>query len=314
MRQNYPSNFRASLIASSWRLALAALLMAIGAAPSHAGFVPFEASGSGPAAITATRDAFRAAVGGGAVAGANGSFGGMRREINWDGVPDGFADANALPANFFNSNSPRGAVFSTPGTGFMVSANAGVGAPILFGFANDFQTFSAQRLFTAINSNITDVTFFVPGTATSASTSAFGLVFTDVEVANQTQLEFFDLDNLLVFTRSALVSGNRGLSFVGAVAAGGEKIGRVRITSGLNTIVANGVLGNSTDDVVVMDDFLYAEPVAAAARVAEPGSIVLAALGLCALGLRRCAARAAACRRAHPRNGGWRRVFYRAGL
>ena len=45
---------------------------------------------------------------------ANGDFGGVRREINWDGVPDARADPNALPANFFNVNSPRGVVFSTP--------------------------------------------------------------------------------------------------------------------------------------------------------------------------------------------------------
>ncbi len=287
MRQkSYPSNMLAAPISSCWRMALGALLLALSAAPSQAGFVTFEGTGIVPAVPTAARDAFRVAIGGGAAAGANGSFGGVRREINWDGVPDTFADPNALPANFFNSNSPRGAVFSTPGTGFRVSANAGQFTPILFGFPDNFQTFSAQRLFTAINSNITDVSFFVPGTATQASTSAFGLIFTDVEVADQTKLEFFDLDNLLIYTHSALVSGNHGLSFVGAVAASGEKIGRVRITSGLGNVAANGGQGGPNEDLVAMDDFLYAEPVAAPARVAEPGSMVLAALGLCAMGWR----------------------------
>ena len=65
------------------------------------------------------------------VAGPNGLFGGVRREINWDAVPDAFSAPNNLPANFFNVNSPRGAVFSTGGTGFQLSANAGV-APIEF--------------------------------------------------------------------------------------------------------------------------------------------------------------------------------------
>ena len=59
------------------------------------------------------------------MAAANGSFGGVRREINWDGVPDARADLNLLPANFSNVNSTRGVVFSTPGSGFLVSANAG---------------------------------------------------------------------------------------------------------------------------------------------------------------------------------------------
>ena len=248
---------------------------------AFAGFTVFEAAGANPAAITPTRDAFRASVGGGTTAGANGSFGGLRREINWDGVPDMFSDPNALPANFFNVNSPRGVVFSTPGTGFLVSANAGAISPILFGFPNDFQVFSAQRLFSAVNSNITDVQFFLPGTSTATTTSAFGLVFVDVEVANSTRLDFFDLQNNLIFSRTALVGGNQGLTFLGGVANAGELIARVRITSGTNTLVANGSLGNVNDDIVVMDDFLYAEPLAIGS-VPEPQSyaLMLASLGL----------------------------------
>lgn len=251
-------------------------------------FVVFEAAGGTPASITSARDAFRAAVGGGTVPGANGDFGGIRREINWDAVPDSASDPNLLPANFFNSNSPRGAVFSTPGSGFLVSANAGGTTPVLFGFPNDFQVFTAQKLFTAQNSNIVDVNFFVPGTTTAATTSAFGLVFVDVEVANLTQVEFFDASNTLIFSRSALVAGNQGLSFLGGVANAGEQIARVRITSGANTIVSNGVLGNPDDDVVVMDDFLYATPQAATATP-ETNSLSLLGCGVVAFGMLRTA-------------------------
>ncbi len=261
----------------SRHLVMTGALVALMAGTSSAAFVTFESAGANPAAIAPTRDAFRIAVGGGAVAGANGSFGGLRREINWDGVPDALADPAQLPANFFNVNSPRGAVFSTPGTGFLVSANAGQASPTLFGFPNDFQAFSPQRLFTAVNSSITDVSFFVPGTTTPATTSAFAAIFVDVEVANLTTMEFFDDNNALLFSRSVLVGGNQGLSFLGAIATGGERIGRVRLTSGANTIVSNGVLGNPNDDVVVMDDFLYAEP---AARVPEPTSVLLLGAGL----------------------------------
>jgi hypothetical protein len=257
-------------------IAVAACLMAPAA---WATLVTFESAGADPAAITATRDAFRVAVGGGTVAGANGSFGGMRREINWDGVPDVRADPNLLPGDFFNAISPRGAVFSTPGTGFLVSANAGVATAALFGFPGDFQLFSAQRLFTAVSSNITDVTFFVPGTTIAATTSAFGAIFVDVEVAGQTLMEFFDEADTLLYSHAVLVAGNHGLSFIGAVATSGERISRVRLTAGRNTIEANGSLGNPIDDVVVMDDFLYAEP-SPSRTVPEPSTFALAGLGL----------------------------------
>lgn len=254
---------------------MAVMAVAVMAGQARADFTVFEAAGADAAAITPTRDAFRTAVGGGTVAGPNGNFGGIRTEINWDGVPDARADPNLLPADFFNVNSPRGVVFSTPGTGFLVSANSGAASPVLFGFSSDFQAFSAQRLFTALNSNITDVHFFEPGTTTVATTSAFGLVFTDVEVAGITKLEFFDASDNLLFSRDALVAGNQGLTFLGAVANAGEQIARVRITSGLNTIVSNGILGNPNDDVVVMDDFLFARPRA----VPEPASLVLIGIG-----------------------------------
>ena len=253
---------------------IAALLLAPAAGAS---WITFEAAGGSSAAISPARDAFRAAVGGGSVAGANGSFAGLRREINWDGVPDARADPNPLPGNFFNVNSPRGAVFSTPGTGFLVSANAGQITPTLFGFPGDLQTFSAQRLFTAVNSNITDITFFVPGTGLAATTSAFGAIFVDVELLGETKIELFDATNSLLLAREVLVGGNQGLSFVGAVANAGEKISRVRLTSGANAILSNGVRANESTDMVVMDDFLYAEPTRA---VPAPSSLALAAVGL----------------------------------
>src|SRR4051794_31248543 len=71
--------------------------LAVGASPAFA-LVVFSGTGLTAASITPTRDAFRAALGGGTVAGANGLFSdvtGARREINWDGVPD----ASAAPNN-----------------------------------------------------------------------------------------------------------------------------------------------------------------------------------------------------------------------
>ena len=254
-------------------LALFALPSLIWANP-----VVFSSSGPNAAAIQANVDAFRAQLGGGSVAGANGSFGGVRREINWDGVPDNLSAPNNMPANFFNSNSPRGAVFSTSGTGFQVSGNAGV-APVRFDninptYSSIFQTFSPQRLFTAVGSNILDVNFFVAGTNTPASVSGFGSIFTDVDL-NLTTIEFFNTsgDSLGVFTAP---TANNGLSFLGVFFNAGERIGRVRITNGNVALGPND--GPPTADVVVMDDFIYSEP----AAVPEPASLLLLVSGLSA--------------------------------
>ena len=97
------------------------------------------------------------------------------------------AAPNALPGNFFNVNSPRGVVLSTPGTGFQVSANNASGQPTQFGninptYPSNFEPFSPQRLFTALGSNIVDVNFFVPGSTDVALTRGFGVVFSDVDL------------------------------------------------------------------------------------------------------------------------------------
>jgi hypothetical protein len=237
----------------------------------------FSASGGSPAAIQGSVDAFRAALG---TLNPNvpGSFGSGRREINWDGVPDALSAPNLLPLNFFNVNSPRGAVFSTPGSGVEVSANAGV-APVRFdnvnpGYSSIFQTFSPQRLFTSIDSTITDVSFFVPGTTIPSFTSGFGAVFTDVDLSTSTSIQFFDLQNDSLGTFFAPVANN-GLSFLGVSFNSGERVGRVRITSG-NAAIGAGVNDLPGVDLVVMDDFIYGEP----AAVPEPATWALLATGL----------------------------------
>lgn len=273
------------------RLACAVVVVAslgVGSGRAWAAPFVFESAGAAAAAIQPSVDAFRAALGT-----LNGnlpqSFPDGRREINWDGVPTAASDPNAFPADFFNGTTAgraRGVQLSTPGTGFLVSANAGDGPTVEFGFPNDFATFSAQKLFTAINSNITDVTFFVPGTTTAATVSGFGAVFTDVEVAGATRIDVYDATGGFLFGRDVLVGGNESLSFLGILFNAGERIGRVRLTSGANTIVSNGVLGNPNDDVVAMDDFIFGEP-QAAASVPEPVTMTMLALGVMGMAARR---------------------------
>ena len=198
-----------------------------------------------------------------------------RREINWDGVPDEFAAPNFLPADFFNApKAPRarGAHFSTPGRGVQVSARAGnpAGTAVRFGHINPtypgiFKTFSEERLFSPIGSNVVDMTFYVPGTSTPALTRGFGAVYTDVDL-ERTHFEYFDRDGKSL-GRFAVPLANNGLSFLG-VLFDKPVVARVRIEYGT---VALGPDDGPKNDVSVMDDFIYGEPKAAAPTEASPG-------------------------------------------
>jgi len=259
------------------------LTFALPMAAPQAAAVIFTASGANPVGIQPTVDAYRADLGTLNVNVA-GSFGSGRREINWDGVPDALAAPNSLPTNFFNVNSPRGVVFATPGTGFEVSATAASGTAVRFGninatYTSQFQTFSAQRLFTSVGSNVVDVNFFVPGSATTALTRGFGAVFTDVDLANTTSLTFFDATNSSLGTFFVPVGTipDGSLSFLG-VDFGSAVVSRVRITSG-NTALGSTEGGGV--DLVVMDDFLYGEPVAG---VPEPSTWAMLLLGFAGVG------------------------------
>jgi hypothetical protein len=228
-------------------------------------------TGSGPdaASIQAVVDQYRADLGN-LNPNVVGSLGSGRREINWDGTPDAFSAPNDLPGNFFNSNSPRGAVFTTPGTAVQVSADSDnpTSTPPLFAninasYANTFKTFSPQRLFSPIGSNIVDLAFFVPGTNTPAVTRGFGAVYTDVDELENTAFEYFDAAGNSLGTYSTPLSNN-GLSFLG-VSFSNPVVRRVRIRYGNSAL---GPADGGSIDVAVMDDFIYGEPVA----VPEPGA------------------------------------------
>ena len=228
--------------------------------------VVFQASGAVPADIQGAVDGFRTFLGA-LNPNVAGSFPSGRREINWDAVPDAFSAPNNMPANFFNANSPRGAVFFTEGSGFQLSADNDnpTKTPPLFGNLNRvfpllFSTFSPQRLFTALDSNVTETLFFVPGSSTGATVSGFGAVFTDVNRADSTAIEYFDASGRLLFRRNVLPgTTNRGsLSFLGVGFDAGERVFLVRITSG--STPGNTGLRVPASDVVMMDDFIYGEP------------------------------------------------------
>ena len=238
------------------------------AAPSPAGAEPAAAANAvvvaGSGDVTATVEEYRQLLGGVDNGGEPGQQPTGFRSINWDGVPDDLAAPNFLPADFFNAaEAPRarGALFSTPGAGVQVSADSDnpSGSPVRFGHINPtytdiFRAFSEERLFSPIDSNIVDLTFFVPGTTTAAAVTGFGAVYTDVDLAH-TAFEYFDVAGNSLGQFEVPVADN-GLSFLGVLFPE-PIVYRVRIEYGT---VALGPNDGEGVDVSVMDDFIYGEP------------------------------------------------------
>jgi hypothetical protein len=124
-----------------------------------------------------------------------------------------------------------------------------------------------------VGSNITEALFFIPGTngATPATVRGFGAVFTDVDQPDgsgpskkrgnrgaSTLIEYFGADGNVLFSSFVPASpGDASLSFFGIV-FDDPLIARVRITTG---DVAPGPDDDEKNDIVVMDDFIYGEPV-----------------------------------------------------
>jgi hypothetical protein len=197
--------------------------------------------------------------------GVAGPIDGGRREINWDGVPDEFAQPNVYPPDFFNTNSnnrARGAVFSTPGTSIGVSADSNnpTGTPMSFGNINPMYTqifppFSGERVFSPIGSNIVDLRFYVPGTTTPGAVRGFGAVYIDVDRVENTAFEYFDINNNSLGTYATPVL-NEGHVFLG-VYFDKPIVHRVRIEYGNSPL---GPDDGGAVDVSVMDDFIYGEP------------------------------------------------------
>jgi hypothetical protein len=226
----------------------------------------FQAAGPDQASIQGMVDSFRAALGGVNNGNVAGPLDSGRREINWDG--GGSTATSEAPTPFTGFLVNRGALFTTPGTGFVQAPVEGLAT--LFGnpdYATVFRAFSPVRLFSAVNSNVTRVEFFVPGGGDiPALTTGFGAIFSDVDLPDGAPhrrrevgalIKYFDQYGHLLYSSTVPPSpGDGSFSFVGAMFVD-AKVAKVVIVSG------NAEPGRDDEgriDVVMMDDFIYGEP------------------------------------------------------
>jgi hypothetical protein len=190
-----------------------------------------------------------------------------RREINWDGVPDSLL-GKKLPDDFFNpteAGAPvarqRGLAYLPGGGEFRISNTSF--ADLNPQAAAQFSSFSGTKTFANISSNLWPVDFQVAGQLKAASVKGFGAVFSDVDLDNSTSLEFFNGSKSLGKYFVPPHNATSSFSFLGVYFKNGETITRVMVShKGFLSGGSKDVTDNGPDDLIVLDDFLYSEPLA----------------------------------------------------
>ena len=190
---------------------------------------------------------------------------GGRREIDWDGIPADMLE-KPLSGSFFNTigtnvaaSRQRGLLYSASADNFLVSNNGFKNINVAT--ANSFQAFSGSQTFANVSSNLWRVDFQVPGEPVAATVKGFGMVFSDVDVANSTFLEFFSENRSLGKFFVPVHDATSSFSFVG-VYFKNEMVTHVQV--GHDGKLAEGgsdISSGGTRDFVIFDDFLFNEPV-----------------------------------------------------
>jgi hypothetical protein len=188
---------------------------------------------------------------------------GGRREINWDGIADSLLD-NALPHSFFNqvgagipATFQRGLLYNDGN--FQASAGR-------FGHLNaqaytQFNAFSGNKVFANVSNAEWPIGFQVAGQSTPATINAFGMVFSDVDVEGSVTLEFYNENSSLGKYTVPAHNEATSFSFFG-IHFPNHTITRIivkhqgKISDGNKDVSQGG-----TDDLVVIDDIIYSEPV-----------------------------------------------------
>jgi hypothetical protein len=189
-----------------------------------------------------------------------------RREINWDGLPDSLEN-KALPNDLFNPTGEnanqlmqRGVVYSSTGS-FMISSNGF--ATINEEAASEFSAFSGTKTFANTTAVKWDVKFQKAGTTESASVQSFGLVFSDVDKNNSTSLEFFNGEKSIGKYFVPAHDATSSFSFLAVQFRNKERITSVTVShDGFLAEGTRDISVGGTRDLVVLDDFIYSEPVA----------------------------------------------------
>lgn len=210
-------------------------------------------------------ESFKLLLGGVDNGNAPGPIVGGFRSIDWDAAAVPFD----MPGNFFRDVVTRGILLEVVGNEFRVSNPSDPADPgfpdNLFDSINpqnaaQFQAFSPMRIFSPLSDRAFVETYFVPGTTPPqpATIAGYGAVFGDVDLGGITKIEFFDVEGKPLGSY-AVKPAPKELSFLG-VYFGKSVVAKVTVSLG------NAGLGEDDVppryDVVVMDDFLYSEPVA----------------------------------------------------
>lgn len=190
---------------------------------------------------------------------------GGRREINWDGLPDSFV-GKELPNDFFNPTSAnadasmqRGLVYASSGE-FRISNNNF--SEVNAAASSEFASFSGKKTFANISSALWEVIPKKPGFNRSAFIRGFGIVFSDVDRDNSTSIEFFNGEKSLGKFFAPAHNATSSFSFLG-VYFKDEQVTRIQV--GHDGNLASGekdITQGGAHDLIVLDDFLYSEPVA----------------------------------------------------
>jgi hypothetical protein len=229
----------------------------------------FQAAGPDIASIQGTVDQFRAALGGVNNGNVAGPLDAGLREINWDG--GGPTATSPAPTPFSGFLVTRGALFTTPGTGFVQAPLDGLVTTFNNpDYANIFQPFSPVRVFVPREQQPDDGRVLRarrPGDIPAVS-SGFDAIFSDVDEPDgrpqrygskdaSTYLRFYDAYGELLYISAVAPSpGDASLSFLG-VLFDNPKIAKIKIVTGE---VPLGPYDERRQDVVVMDDFIFGEP------------------------------------------------------